>query len=173
MPTIFHKREGRWENTTVSGSCGVLSLAPAGFAPLPDGGEAPPGASLLVRAEGDGQWALFMRDGERLLHNGQRVTAGIRVLAHRDALALEGRDAVYFSTEEAPRIEPFAGGETASCPRCRSELLRGQPTVKCPRCGVFHHEMPDRNCWTYAPTCALCAQPTALDAGLQWTPETL
>jgi hypothetical protein len=110
-----------------------------------------------------------------VLHNGAVIApgVGIRVLAHMDCLALESGEVIYFSTEEAARVMPFAGPTGVSCPRCRSEIRAGEPAVKCPGCGVFHHEIEDRNCWTYAPTCALCAQPTPLDHPLQWTPEGL
>jgi len=174
MPIIFHKLARGWNAERVSASAGFLTLAPVRFDPYAETrGEPPPSAGLLVRADVDGPWVLLARRDRRPMHNGQLITSGIRVLEHRDSVALEGSEAVYFSTEETARIEPFTGSAEAVCPRCRSEVLPGQPAVKCPRCGVFHHEMADRNCWTYARTCAVCAQPTALDSGPQWTPETL
>jgi hypothetical protein len=80
---------------------------------------------------------------------------------------------VFFSTEEAACIETFTGTGSVTCPRCRTAIVPGQPVVRCPDCGVVHHEVADRNCWTYAKTCALCAQLTALDTGLRWSPEAL
>lgn len=173
MPVIFHRIDGRWGAETIPDAPGFLWLGPVRFELASNGPHEQTGACFLARTEADGQWVLLARGEERLLHNGHPVTAGMRVLAHRDSLALEGREAVYFSTEEAARIEPFAGSTKPSCPRCRLEIPLGQSTVKCPRCGVFHHEMDERNCWTYAQTCALCAQPTALDTGPQWSPESL
>lgn len=173
MPIIFHQRDGRWDAEPVSGSPGRLSLAPVRFTASDDGAGRFPGPIVLARSDRERQWVLFVARTEHLLHNGQPVKAGMRVLAHRDSLALGGREAVYFSTEEAARIEPFAGPARSTCPRCRCEILPAQAAVKCPRCGVFHHETEERNCWTYGPTCALCAQPTAQEAGLQWTPEGL
>jgi hypothetical protein len=126
-----------------------------------------------MRLASEAAWVLLPATGERLLHNGQPLVAGLRVLADRDALALEGCEPAYFSTEETARLESFAGSGKVICPRCRGAIAHGEPAVKCPRCGVFHHEAEDRNCWSYSGTCALCAQPSALDAGLQWSPETL
>ena len=176
MPVIFCKREARWDVVPVSGSAGHLSLAPVQFHPVADAATGPRAEAFLLCQQFDGQvglWVLFVRAGERLLHNGQPVAAGMRVLAHRDSLALADREPVFFSTEEAAQIEPFAGPAKVSCPRCRGGIQPGEQSVRCPACGVFHHETPERNCWTYAPTCALCTQPTALDAGRQWTPEIL
>lgn len=177
MPVLFHQvtATGRWHAESISGSAGALSLSPFGFASSPGMGVDHDSGSLLLQAGNDGRWALLVRRDRRLLHNGEIVTpdAGIRVLVHMDCLSLEGGEPVYFSTEETARIEPFAGSTAVTCPRCRSEVHPGQAAVKCPRCGVFHHETDDRNCFTYAPTCAVCAQPTALDAGLQWTPAAL
>jgi hypothetical protein len=174
MPHIFFRNnDGRWETESIAGSRGLLSLAPVRFDPACDGGAEQAGACLLARIASDEAWVLVLGAGQRLVHNGQPVPAGLRVLTHKDSLALQGREAVYFSTEEAARIEPFAGSAKVTCPRCRGEILAGQPAVKCPGCGVVHHEIEDRNCWTYAKTCALCAQPTVLGCALQWSPEAL
>ncbi|MCC6472409.1 MAG: hypothetical protein IT514_01570 [Burkholderiales bacterium] len=173
MAQIFHHDGVRWEIERLTGSYGALSFAPLRFDPLGEGREADAAACALGRFGSSQAWVLFPGCGERLLHNGQPVTAGLRVLAHGDALALEGRQSVFFSTEEAARVESFAGPGKATCPRCRGEILPGQPAVKCPRCSVSHHQSEDRNCWTYAVTCALCAQPSDLSAGLRWSPESL
>ena len=176
MPFIYRQQEGRWAAQPIAGSPHDLVLAPARVDRVGESDDpgAFAGAGLLMRAmRDDSAWVLLVRDGERVLHNGQRVTAGLRVLAHRDSLALEGEAPVFFSTEEAPCIAPFAALEKVTCPRCRDALSPGELAVKCPACGVFHHETGERNCWTYASTCALCTQPSALDAGLQWTPEAL
>ena len=173
MPTLFQKRDGRWTAEPVSDALGHLWLAPVRFAPTPDARSEPPGVGVLVRVAANGPWALIVHADRRLTHNGRAVAAGFRVLAHKDALAVDGGEAAYFSTEEPARIEPFPGSSAVSCPRCRSDVLPGEPAVKCPNCGVFHHEDEERNCYTYSPTCAVCARSTALDEGLQWTPESL
>jgi hypothetical protein len=179
VPALLRKRDDKqWAAETLPEPPSTLRLgrAPsaAGEAPV----AAPPPAGVIVRATGHAapgaSWALLVDPGARVLHNGQPVAAGVRVLAHRDALALEGGGEVaFFSTEEPARVEPFAGADAVTCPRCRGAIEPGTDSVRCPACGVLHHESEELGCWTYAQTCALCAQPTALDAGLQWTPEGL
>ena len=127
-------------------------------------------------ATATGQWVLGVPDGRRTFHNGQPVVTGLRVLAHGDAIAIEGCDTVYFfSAEELARVESFEGSKL-TCARCRSDIVPGDLAVRCPGCGRWHHEAVEeaRNCWTYTPRCALCSQPTTtLDKGLQWTPAAL
>lgn len=175
MPVIFHKHERQWHTLSISSQAGSFALDLARFDASGRPSADPSDVACLVLGDGRGLWVLLVPAGGRLLHNGEIVTPGadIRVLAHMDCLSLDGGEPVYFSTEETARIEPFAGSTAVTCPRCRSEVHPGQAAVKCPRCGVFHHETEDRNCFTYATTCAVCAQPTALDAGLQWTPAAL
>ena len=173
MPTIFHRAKQGWAALPVPALRTVLHLAPVGLAVSDDPECMPPGSVALVRADTDRAWAAIAPEGGQLLHNGVPVTAGLRVLLDRDSLALEGGETVFFSTEEAARVEPFAGPAEKTCPRCRTDILPGKPAVKCPNCGAFHHEMEDRLCWTYSERCSLCPQPTALDTGPQWTPEAL
>lgn len=173
MPMIFHKAAAGWATLAISAPRGVLTLSPVRFDPAPDAAGAGERGCFVAHAEPEGHWILIRHRDERLLHNGQILAAGARVLAHMDALALEGAEPVFFSTEETARIEAFAGAAAVTCPRCRLRILPGEPAVKCPRCGVVHHEADERNCWSYAPACACCPQPTAFDAGLQWTPEAL
>ena len=185
MPCIFHNSEGRWRLLPVATSPSVLRLDPLRVEPAAPRATASD-SFLLVRAAAPArpaQWALLVAGDADVRHNGMPVSAGLRVLEHRDALAFAGAtratgaaagaaaEAVFFTTEELAHVETFAGTESVSCPRCRSELRHGDAAVRCPSCGVVHHEATDRNCWTYAPACALCSQPTALDAGLRWTPE--
>ena len=173
MASIFHKVADGWVPLPVPSTRVLLSLAPVRVDPLANEGWAGHADSLLTRVEPDRPWILLPRHGRRLLHNGELVALGIRVLAHMDSLALEGGEAVFLSTEERAHIEPFAGQRAITCARCRSPIRPGQPTVKCPGCGVFHHELEDRGCWSYTATCAVCAQNTALDGELQWTPAAL
>jgi hypothetical protein len=175
MPGIFHNVEGAWRLAPVVAPCSLLRLDTARIKPFDAAhpGFAPP-ACLLVRVAGPNKWAALVPAGAAIRHNGVPVAAGLRMLAHRDALALEGGDSLFFTTEEPAHIEVFAG-PAVPCPRCRLEVLPGDASVRCPACGVVHHESPDRGrpCWSYAEACSLCPQTTALDAGLAWTPEDL
>lgn len=174
MPAIFHRVDGEWRIERLAARHGLLSFAPVHIeareaVPLRHCSE----AIVLMRIEPGRKWAAIVPEDFALLHNGQPVPARLRVLAHGDLLAAEAAAPVFFSSEETACIETFAGTEPISCPRCKGEIARGQAVVRCPDCGVVHHELEDRNCWTYAQTCALCPQPTALETGLRWSPEAL
>jgi hypothetical protein len=121
-------------------------------------------------------WAVLCPPHSALRVNGELVPLGLTVLSDRDEISLPGQPVRFFSTETVAQVEPFPH-DTASgcCPRCKLPIGAGSPAVRCPSCGLWHHssaedEMP---CWGYAPTCAGCSQPTALDAGFRWTPEDL
>ena len=172
MPGIFAKSDGQWRMHPVGMSPSLLRLDPVSVEPNARL-ESNANACLLVRVAGHEQWAALVDEGADVLHNGARIAAGLRILEHRDALALAGAAAMFFTTEALAHVELFADAAPVPCPRCRSDVRQGDPMVRCPSCRVVHHEVTDRNCWTYAPTCALCSQPTALDAGLRWTPEEL
>jgi hypothetical protein len=121
-------------------------------------------------------WALIAPPGTDVRVSSHPVRAGICILADRDSIRLSGAAPAYFSTEELARVEPFPHVEEPHyCPRCKLEIVAGGATVRCPACGVWHHEdaAAERRCWTYAARCALCEQPTALDVGYRWTPESL
>ena len=176
MPYLFHKQQGRWAAEAIAASPVRLFLAPLRVASVTGAAEGDDESALLLHTQGRGQefhWVLLAHPDRHVMHNGQPVSAGLRVLDHRDSLGLAGAPCAFFSTEEAPRVEMWAGPDPVTCPRCRDAIAPGQPAVKCPGCSVLHHECGERNCWTYGMTCALCGQPTALDAGLQWTPEAL
>lgn len=154
-------------------------------------------ASLLVTAHGDvptgdardgSADAVFLQHGtgnQRAWHllaapdaevwvNGLPVLAGLRVLADRDEIRIDGRDTFFFSTEELARVTPMpVTDKPVMCPRCRQRIEPDTLGVRCPQCGLWHHQSDDLPCWTYAPTCALCPQPSALDAGFRWTPMEL
>ena len=174
MPGIFHESGGQWRLVRAEESPSLLRLAPVSMEPAAAASPRP-GANtcLLVQIEAGRKWAVLVSGAVALRHNGAPVTAGLRILDHRDAIGLDGHAPLFFSTEELAHVETFAFDTSVSCPRCRSEVRHGDAVVRCPLCGVAHHETPERNCWTYAETCALCAQATALDAGLRWTPEDL
>jgi hypothetical protein len=142
-----------------------------------DGARAP---AYILRHDGgpDGErWVLYSspRGGVRV--NATRLGLGMRLLRDRDEVRL-GRSRLIFSTERLARVEPFPGlGREVLCPRCKLPIDVGTPAVQCPnaRCGLWFHQDVEHDlpCWTYAPTCASCEQPTSLEAGFAWTPAHL
>jgi hypothetical protein len=119
-------------------------------------------------------WVLLCPAESGARVNGESVPLGLVVLSDRDELRLPGRPPRFFSTETLARVEPFPetlrGGY---CPRCKQTIDCGSAAVRCPSCGLWHHASGDLPCWTYAPTCAACAQDTDPDAGFRWTPGEL
>ena len=131
---------------------------------------------LLVRTRGaEGlTWVLIAGAASGVSVNGLHLATGIRVVSDRDEIHLPGASKVYFSTESLARVEEFSGSDQILfCPRCKQEIETGAMAVKCPGCGVCHHQTEELNCWSYSEVCALCAHPTDLNAGFQWTPEGL
>lgn len=137
------------------------------------------GAYIIRHEEPDGRerWALFAAPAARARVNGVPLSIGMHVLTDKDEIQLGNSGPLLFSTERLARTEPFPGTDKpVFCPRCKAEILPGQPSVRCPACGVWHHEDPvaKRPCWTYhkALTCALCDHPNTLEeSGYCWTPE--
>jgi hypothetical protein len=157
---------------------GAFALAPGDALPVRPrrAGTDCVGAALLLCSRGpEGEAWLVMgatQAGVRL--NGAPLRTGVRVLQDRDELDVDGLGRVFFSEERLVRVEPFPGGERpVFCPRCKQAISAGSASVQCPQCRVWHHQCDDLPCWTYAERCALCDQPTALDAGYRWTPEEL
>jgi hypothetical protein len=142
-------------------------------------GEAPHLASLrrVQVASGTAHWLLVASTGANALVNGGRVPLGIRTLADREEIRFGSRGPYYFSTEQLAVVRPFPKMDRpVLCPRCKLPIQEGELSVCCPNhaCGYWHHQAPpDRPCWTYAGTCALCPQPTPLDASFQWNPANL
>jgi hypothetical protein len=131
---------------------------------------------LRVREKPDesgNSWALVSGANARVFVNGEPLALGVALLRDRDELRVGGRAAVYFSTERLACVEPCERDDAPRCPRCAQAIERGQLSVRCPRCDVLHHQLTERPCWTYSSRCALCAQPSDLEAGLSWTPELL
>ncbi|HEX8000754.1 MAG TPA: PHD finger domain-containing protein [Pyrinomonadaceae bacterium] len=127
---------------------------------------------LCERREGESTWVLICGREREVRVNGVSLLLGVRVVAHRDEISVDGTRKLYFSTESLARIETFTGASLALyCPRCKQSVEREASAVRCPQCRVWYHQSEDLPCWSYAETCALCPQPTALDAGFQWTPE--
>ena len=135
-------------------------------------GDGEPGV-LLTRA-GAETWVLLSSRAGGVRVNGVPLTLGVRAVADRDEICVDGAGTFYFSSETLARVGPFPGaGQTLYCPRCKLGVEAGSPAVKCPQCGVWYHESEELPCWGYAETCALCPQPTDAGAGFRWTPEGL
>jgi hypothetical protein len=141
-----------------------------------------PGAPALERTTGPAgqeQWLLITPDsaaGGEVRVNGVPVGIGVRALAHRDELRLQGQvPRVFFSDESLPTISAYPGPAGAHCPRCQLEIEIGDDAVCCPNsgCRVWHHQSAAKDllCWTYEPMCALCDRETDLEGELQWVPE--
>jgi hypothetical protein len=153
----------------------VGSLRNSSFDRMPDG-EA---VALLLRSRTDqGETWLVMNatlasaaGGVAL--NGVPLHAGIRVLADRDEIRIEGLGRVFFSTEELACVASFPGADTPTfCPRCKQEVTAGSPAVRCPACQRWYHQSDEYPCWTYTAQC-LCGHPTAMDTSYWWTPNGL
>jgi hypothetical protein len=132
--------------------------------------------SLSLRRVGGraDEWALMSSAQSSTRVNGIRVTTGLTILADRDEIRPAGGPTWFFSTETQARVEPFPGsGERGFCPRCKLPIAAGAPAVRCPGCGLWYHQSDEFPCWTYAPQCTACPQPTEFGAGFRWTPEDL
>ena len=91
-----------------------------------------------------------------------------------DEIQTSASGSIFFSSEIRAAVEPFPGGETPiHCPRCKLAIERETPAVRCPACFLWHHESSEYPCWTYSEHCAMCDQPTDLEAGFRFTPEDL
>jgi hypothetical protein len=145
-------------------------------------------AVLLVRHASGPQelWSLLARKRADVLLNGAPLVLGVSLLADRDEITVRDEIAIregaaggglrcFFSAERLAQVVAFPGGGPLRCPRCKQPIAQGEPAVQCPgpACGAWHHQSPELPCWTYGETCALCDQPTPLDAGFRWTPEDL
>jgi hypothetical protein len=177
MAYLWQHNGSTWTRQPLSGK--YFGLQPDRGAPvqpsdaLPANGVAAALAHYASR-EQTPLWALLGREDSAIRVNGRLLPAGITVLHDRDEILIGARTRLYFSTEELAKIEPFPGGsEPAFCARCRQSIQPGTPAVRCPACGHWCEQTDAKPCWTYGPTCPLCEQPTAFDAGLRWTPESL
>ena len=115
---------------------------------------------------------LLVRDGVRVRVNGEPVPGGVRVLDHRDEI-LVGGDRLLFSAQTAPLVTAFASEPDQRlpvCAVCRGPVREGMRAVACPGCGRWFHQLDDKPCWTYAPTCRFCQHPTPLDEAATWRP---
>lgn len=130
--------------------------------------------SLLVRYAGPPSgWALVTEGAARVRVNGVPVAIGLAVLRDRDEVVLEGAAPFYLSTERVPQVVAYADADRPKCARCTRSIEPGDACVRCPGCDVVQHEGADRACWTYAATCAVCDQASALSEALRWSPGDL
>ncbi len=169
MPQLWIRESHEWAVLP-------LTTTPLTLASLPVASEGLAPEALLVRGSGEGRadWHLVARPSSGISVNGLPLFAGVRTLLDRDEVRIPGLGVLFFSTERLAGVEPLpALGYDVSCPRCRQPIAAGAQAVRCPGCEVWHHGSAELPCWTYAPTCALCQQPTPLDAGFKWTPEEL
>ncbi len=161
-----------WINEREIVSPGEWAVMPLTEAAVALGG----GSVLLLRSRsafGD-QWLAMTATPRGVRLNGSPLLTGIRVLDDRDELHIEGMGHVFFSTEALAVVESFSGSDRpVRCPRCKESIAASSPVVRCPQCGVWHHQSEEFPCWTYSACCALCPQPTALEAAYRWTPEEL
>lgn len=117
-------------------------------------------------------WVILAGTDARLRINGVSVAIGLATLRHRDEVCLVGGTPIFFSTERLASVETYRSDEAPRCPRCSLPIELGDSFVCCPGCDVIYHQLPDRECWTYAP-CSLCDQSSDLAAGYRWHPEDL
>ena len=177
MAHLWHNDSTAWLRLPLGGA--RFSLHPGTGSPLraataisTDG--APATLSRYERPEQAPLWILFGCAPGAVRVNGRLLLAGIAVLHDRDEITVGGRTPFYFSTEELAHVEPFPAGDgPVFCARCRQAIAPGTPAVRCPSCGHWCEQSEQKPCWTYGPSCPMCEQPTAFDAGLRWTPEEL
>jgi hypothetical protein len=167
---------GEWAALPLAAAAVDLRCSPPRA--LPAAGPVTDDQVLLLCAPAGGaagvEWVLLAGAGATVWINGLPLGAGLRALADRDQVHVEGAAPLYFSTERLAAVAAMPGSpQPLFCPRCRQAIETASDAVLCPQCGVWHHQSAALPCWLYAPTCALCPQPTELDGGFRWTPEEL
>ncbi len=129
---------------------------------------------IVVPTNGEGRdvsWSVLWGRSKKIKVNGLRMATGIRALMHGDEIKVGDNRPIYFSAESLARIETFEGSEEPMvCPRCKQTIEPGAAVVRCPGCSVIHHETDELNCWSFAPKCSMCDNPTGIDEGFQWVP---
>jgi hypothetical protein len=115
-------------------------------------------------------WAVLTGPGTRIRVNGVAIAVGIATLRHRDEIGFECGAPLYFSTERLASVETYTASDSPRCPRCTLPIEAGDLYVRCPGCNVLHHQLPDRECFSYSPSCALCDQSSSLAADFRWSP---
>jgi len=179
MSRIFVKSKDGWKTISLDADRFPLPARdPVEWSAPRSGWDDADAAALLLRVRqgidgSESSSALVADRRVRALVNGEPIATGMALLRDRDELRMGGAEPVYFSTERLASVEACERDDAPRCPRCAQEIARGEMSVRCPGCGVLHHQMPERECWTYLEKCALCEQATDLAAGLRWSPEDL
>lgn len=172
MANLWYKAgSGKWTPWLLDGA--AVALGPR-LLPIMASNGCPPSALLMrSRSAGLEQWLAMRVAARPLFVNGESLRTGIRVINDRDEMRILGSDCVFFSTEHLPQIEPFAeSSRPVLCIRCRRSIVAGAPTVRCGCGAVFHQDTaPAFQCYSYAPSCPLCARPTDLTKTYRWQPE--
>ena len=173
MAHLWREDDAGWRPFAIGEAAYTLDerLMPAVAAT--DTSDADPLPAVQLRRGTRDRWVLLARAGAPVLVNGLPVALGIVTLADRDEIRLPPAAPIYFSTERLAEVVSCPPGTAGVCPRCKSPVADGDDAVRCPGCGLWHHASSERPCWSYADHCAACLQPTAADAGYQWTPERL
>jgi len=176
---------GDWQTVTLDANCCRLTMAGPSRLGAADPSPLDAASTVLIRRVPGPKadvWTLLAGAAARPLVNGLPAPHGIVVLSDRDEIRWPVRPGMdvplatplYFSTERLAAVVPYpAEGRRGSCPRCKQPLTAGEDAVRCPGCGLWHHATAVLPCWTHVGCCAVCEQPTALDAGFRWTPEEL
>lgn len=168
MAHLWIQEAGTWAVFPLTGTrCSLAELPLESSNPRP--------AALLARTseERRADWHLVTTAGG-IAVNGLPVAGGLRTLSDRDEIWTPATGPLFYSTERLARVEPLPlTGHEVPCPRCGQAIAPGSAAVCCPGCEVWHHGSEELPCWSYAPSCALCSQETAADAGFRWTPEEL
>jgi hypothetical protein len=169
----FRDEEGIWSALPHDGRALDISAHPPRV--LAEGfrlGIDTPAAVIRSGEENAPVWVLLAAPDGEVRVNGFAPVAGVHVLQDRDEIRATPAQTLFFSTETLARVEMFVAGDRAIfCGRCRQPIQDGELAVRCPGCGIWYHQTEQLPCWTYAPTCAYCPRPTALDAEYSWTPE--
>jgi hypothetical protein len=123
--------------------------------------------------------ALLAQPDLSVLVNGVPIAGGLKILEHRDEIAVAG-DRFLYSEESLPEITSFQaepGARPLRCSLCRGSIEDGMTVVRCPRClRLFHQsdagpDAPERHCWTYSERCRHCGHPTGMTGESLWSPE--
>ena len=175
---FINRDVGTWQAVPLEGSRVVLPHwpdSPTGPIDAHATGATPSSVLRHYSSSSTGEgWVLLAAPRENIYINGHLLRTGIQVLQDRDEIRYQGLREIYFSAEQLTAIVEFPGADARFyCPRCQKEIQPGTWAVRCPNpaCGVWHHQMPERQCWLYSDTCALCSQTTALGQGFRWHPE--
>jgi len=165
MAHLWQFQLDQWQPTPLAGS--LLAMSTKGELSQATSSDSSP---IRLRAAGS-EWVLLAGPSARVRINGEPLALGVRVLRDRDEIVV-GSARSYFSTERLASVDPFPDNlGVIFCARCKNKIDPGAPAVRCPGCGCWCHQREDLECWSYSPTCPLCDQSTALDAGYRWEPE--